>query len=277
MVLLLTAPLANAGNSYPFQVSLEKRRANIIAVAHNQSAATITAIVNITVSNCTLDVASPLRIAVKPWQSIILAHIRPSAPGRACRSAVNTQFGIGDFTRVSDGAALRLPFADGNAFIVGQAFGGPLTSHSNINDQHALDINMPERTPIVAARDGVIVEAEFGYTNAGGLDKRLQNQANHVMIEHADGSLTQYAHLAPIAVPLAIGSAVRAGQLIGYSGNTGYSSGPHLHFSLLETHILPDGKITSIAVPFWFYAYQPRFEFIPTKNMLLISNYSSAR
>lgn len=275
-LLFLTPLLALAGEHYPFVTGMERHQNIIEVVAHNRGPASITAIVRISVNNCTLVPLAPPRIAVKPWQSLTLARIKPLLPGRTCQSSVSTQFGMGDFTIVSDGAALRLPFADGNTFIVGQAFGGPLSSHSNINDQHALDINMPERTPIVAARDGVIVECEFGFTNNGGLDIRLKDKANHVLIQHSDGSLTQYAHLSPIPVSIKVGSVVHAGQLIGYSGNTGYSSGPHLHFAVLETHITPDGKIASVAVPFWFYAYRPRVEFIPTRGMPLISNYTSS-
>ncbi len=174
-----------------------------------------------------------------------------------------------------DGAPFRLPFEDGKEFTVGQAFGGVITSHNTPETEHALDINMPEGTKIVAARNGVVVDYEFGNTNSGGKEEWLMTKANYVQIEHPDGSISQYAHLAPIAVPISVGMYVQAGQIIGYSGNTGYSSGPHLHFAVMKPYIRDDGLVSSRAIPFSFYAYQPQIIFEPKQGVLLEANYSS--
>lgn len=89
--------------------------------------------------------------------------------------------------------------------------------------------------------------------------------------------LSQYAHLSPITMQLKLGTRVSSGQLIGYSGNSGYSTGPHLHFAILKTYIKKNGRLSSKAIPFKFYAYQPHVIFTPKKNMQLRANYTSAR
>lgn len=82
-----------------------------------------------------------------------------------------------------------------------------------------VDWNAPMNTPVKASSSGVVVRASwfgaYGYC---------------VDIQHVDGSLTRYAHLNSFAVQY--GQTVRQGQLIAYSGNTGASTGPHLHFEL---------------------------------------------
>jgi murein DD-endopeptidase MepM/ murein hydrolase activator NlpD len=88
-----------------------------------------------------------------------------------------------------------------------------------------IDYAMPERTPILAAADGLVRRMER--LNAG--------YGNVLRIEHGDGELeTLYAHLSYM---VSVGQAVTAGQMIGRSGNTGNSTGPHLHFELRK-----DGK-----------------------------------
>ena len=126
-----------------------------------------------------------------------------------------------------DAFAYALPYAPGKAFAVGQGFGGDF-SH---RDTHAIDWNIPERTPVHAARGGIVVAVEDHHTE-GGLEERLRTKANHILIQHDDGTIGNYAHLASNGVFVRIGQRVRQGQAIGVSGNTGYSSGAHLHFEV---------------------------------------------
>ncbi|MBJ7543550.1 M23 family metallopeptidase [Rhodomicrobium udaipurense] len=80
----------------------------------------------------------------------------------------------------------------------------------------------PIGTPIYAAGNGVIETAE-----------RNGNYGNYVRIRHANGYKTAYAHMLRFAQGVATGVKVRQGQVIGYLGNTGMSTGPHLHYEVL--------------------------------------------
>jgi murein DD-endopeptidase MepM/ murein hydrolase activator NlpD len=76
-------------------------------------------------------------------------------------------------------------------------------------------------TPIVAAGDGQVVRAGW----SGGYGQQVR-------IAHGDGLTTSYSHMSRIVLPA--GTPVRQGQLIGYVGSTGLSTGPHLHFETLR-------------------------------------------
>jgi murein DD-endopeptidase MepM/ murein hydrolase activator NlpD len=82
-----------------------------------------------------------------------------------------------------------------------------------------LDMAAPYGTPIFAAGDGVVV-APVGMSGYG----------NVVVIEHADGTITMYAHASKLLVEP--GEKVKAGQLVALVGSTGYSTGNHLHFEV---------------------------------------------
>jgi murein DD-endopeptidase MepM/ murein hydrolase activator NlpD len=72
-------------------------------------------------------------------------------------------------------------------------------------------------------------------SNTGGPDRKFENCANYILIRHSDGTVANYAHLSKDGTRVKPGQVVEAGDLIGYSGNTGFTSGPHLHFSVFKT------------------------------------------
>ena len=94
-------------------------------------------------------------------------------------------------------------------------FSGARTFHNGI------DIGVDMGTPVHAAMEGTV--AEIGYNSSYG---------NYVLLSHHAGWMSLYGHLTSAAVKS--GQRVGVGQLIAYSGNTGYSTGPHLHFSVFK-------------------------------------------
>ena len=107
---------------------------------------------------------------------------------------------------------------------VDQGFGGGYSHHDDEN-RYAVDLAVPEGTPVLAARDGVVMQV-------GTPPHHHHASGNFVRLLHDDGTMTVYAHLQPGGALVAPGARVRAGDRIGLSGNTGHSTGPHLHFAV---------------------------------------------
>ena len=88
---------------------------------------------------------------------------------------------------------------------------------------NGVDLLAPAGTPVLAAASGTVVGAA---PNAG--------YGNWVRIEHAQNVATVYGHLSAFAPGIAAGAKVQRGQVIGFVGNTGRSTGPHLHFEVIN-------------------------------------------
>jgi hypothetical protein len=146
------------------------------------------------------------------------------------------------------GIVILPPFAPDEQYPISQGFSGALT-HTSPDSEYAIDIAMPVGTAIHAARSGVIMDVEEDF-NKGGTDlEKFGDKANHVRILHKDGTMGLYAHLDLASVSVRPGARVRAGQRIARSGNTGFSSGPHLHFVIQQ-----NVGMKLISVPFQFQA-----------------------
>ena len=118
-----------------------------------------------------------------------------------------------------------LPFENNKAHLLVQGYFGKF-SHK---ERAALDFKMKSGTKVLAARDGVVIRVkEDG--EKGGLKKKYRSQGNNIVIRHADSSRSGYWHLQKDGALVNMGDSVKQGQVIGLSGNTGYTSGPHLHF-----------------------------------------------
>lgn len=97
----------------------------------------------------------------------------------------------------------------------------PILGYSKMHQ--GIDFGAPTGTPILAAGDGTIEKREF----FGGY-------GNYIRIRHGSGYSTAYAHLSRFGQGVAVGKRVRQGQVIGYVGTTGRSTGPHLHYEVMR-------------------------------------------
>ena len=126
-------------------------------------------------------------------------------------------------------AIYRLPVPAGRRFHVAQSCNGRFTHHGK--DRYAIDLGMPPGTPVHAARAGRVIDAVDGF-GPGKPDPGYRDRANAVRVLHADGTIGLYTHLRAGGVAVGVGDEVAAGDVVGYSGNSGFSAGPHLHFEV---------------------------------------------
>lgn len=97
--------------------------------------------------------------------------------------------------------------------------------------KHSLDFYVPEGTPVRAALDGNVVWLKQN-SKVGGIAKKYYYLGNRIVLKHKNNEYTAYEHLQYKSARVNLGQPVRRGQVIALSGNTGWSTRPHLHFEV---------------------------------------------
>jgi murein DD-endopeptidase MepM/ murein hydrolase activator NlpD len=139
----------------------------------------------------------------------------------------------------------RAPFALGATFVVTQAYPTHIT-HVGPGSRYAVDFALPDGTPVYAAREGTVISLRHD-AFVGALDPMLLDRANVIEILHDDGTIAVYAHLHWDSIRVHVGQHVGVGEYIADSGNTGFTSGPHLHFAVWR-----NSAFGEVAVPVVF-------------------------
>jgi hypothetical protein len=116
-------------------------------------------------------------------------------------------------------------------FPITQWFGENPQWYPLTNGHNGIDWGLPLHTPVYSAADGEVVR----------VSKDNSGYGNHIRIKHPNNFLTLYGHLDTWDwSDVFVGDLVVGGQVIGHSGNTGWSTGPHLHFEVRESNIAID-------------------------------------
>ena len=186
-------------------------------------------------------------LVLEPRSVQELLTVLPADPSRPASFNYRFQYLPGDpKARHQPEEPYRLPFALAKAFPVSQAYPDQLT-HTDPASHYAIDFVMPIGSGVYAARGGVVMEVASQYFRSGTLLERDGPRANVVRILHDDGTFGLYAHLNWGAIRVVPGQRVRQGEYIADSGNTGFSTGPHLHFAVQRNG---GGRLLSVPVRF---------------------------
>lgn len=121
-----------------------------------------------------------------------------------------------------------LPYKPGKSFFLVQGYNSKLSHRGEI----ALDFKMRRGTQVCAMREGIVIETKED-SGKGGLKRKFFSAGNYILIRHADDSFAWYFHLKKNGALVGEGDAVHQGQVIGLSGNSGYSAFPHLHVEVV--------------------------------------------
>jgi len=206
----------------------------------NLTAHTVTLTMDINSKNLESTEKLPLTVVLEAKQRKKVTHLDPIDASAPYRYRYQVDMLPGKAKAVPDkDYAYALPYRPGTAYWIVQGYGGKFTHQGR--SRYSIDFAMPEGTPIYAAREGIVVETRMD-SDESGTTEEYRELANYIVIEHPDGTWAEYYHLKENGVEVKVDEKVQTGQLIGYSGNTGYSKIPHLHFSVRKT---VSGKVSS--------------------------------
>ncbi len=173
--------------------------------------------------------ALPVRQSLPPNSRRELLSLQRIDPREASSYQWSTTIFLGSSPpRPDPDYRYSFPFGGSQPRRLIQGVDGKLT-HQGLN-RFAFDFEMPIGTPVLAARDGIVLRVVDGFP-PGAFRERYRYRSNGVFVLHPDGTIGDYGHLSA-GIPVEEGTRVEAGDLLGLSGNSGYTSGPHLHFAV---------------------------------------------
>jgi murein DD-endopeptidase MepM/ murein hydrolase activator NlpD len=190
--------------------------------------------------------ASTVTRTLAPRQSEQVMALASADLGGSGKIHFSYDWTIGDKDAVHDDDHLyALPYRSGQSYRVLQGYGSRF-SHTGL-EEFAIDFDMKIGTAVHAARAGVVARVQEAHAK-GCWEDGCGAYANYIVVLHNDGTTGEYYHLRENGALVTVGDRVAQGQRIAYSGNTGHTTMPHLHFAVYRA--TTGGNTQSIPVRF---------------------------
>jgi len=206
----------------------EREGAKVYIYADNPSLIPMTADLSLDLINMKTDFGGSKSKFIVPPKSKKHRLVSAQAIRRNGRTGLSLEsvIYVGDVTKAPENDFLyELPFESGESYTVTQGYNGRF-SHQGEN---ALDFGLDIGDKVFAARGGIVYKV-IEKNSKSCNHSSCQEFNNMITIYHSDGTFSEYSHLKYNGSRVKEGQKVAIGDFIGYSGNTGWSSGPHLHF-----------------------------------------------
>jgi murein DD-endopeptidase MepM/ murein hydrolase activator NlpD len=230
---LIAPALANCDDR-AVRIVEERQGDEVRLLAESDQLLDYTVTLEASLQNMAASRALPVTVEVKGQKTMELAVLRAGDPRSAHYYHYQFQWKYGVRGSVPDAKAVYLlPYSPDERHVLIQGYFGKFSHYAGSGNEYAYDWAMPVGTTVCAAREGVVVGVRQD-SDAGGPYPVFFNCANYVVIRHSDGSYAEYLHLKNGGVRVALGATVQAGQPIGLSGATGFTSQPHLHFAVFR-------------------------------------------
>lgn len=211
-----------------FKIYYKETLSGFVVVADNNEYAPVSAELNMKLTNLKSSNENN-KVYVIPAQTVAfeLTNLTVIDRKKPLKFGFSTSYNFGDhyLSTYDKDYPYFLPYGKGKTFWLTQGYNGSI-SHANEN---ALDFKMPIGTKIYAAREGVVTEIEESYTKRC-TSPQCAKQNNYITIYHSDGTFAEYTHIKKNGAEVKVGDRIKKGQFIGYSGDVGWATGPHLHF-----------------------------------------------
>lgn len=185
------------------------------------------------IENLTSDTDLPYTEAISPGENIKAFTLYMENTGDQWKYKYKYAYIPGSVYAVHDDTCIySLPYLSGSSYYVTQGYNGTFSHFGE--EAYSIDWAMTEGKGVYATRDGTVIATRDIYSK-GGNDKKYLDYANYILIRHYDGTIGEYFHFKQYGVNVVPGQEIKAGDLIGYAGSTGFSTAPHLHFSVYKT------------------------------------------